>query len=1268
MNLKYAFLNPRFLCVLMLYLILANNVFGQKDNINIIPLSPNAAEMTRYGEIPVSNFTGIPNIGIPIYTITSGELSLPISLSYHAGGNKVESIASWVGLSWSLGSLPSISRAVNGMPDDGANGFFSKFQGKSIRQYMGNYTGGYDPAVDEFMDYVKTEHIDTEPDAFNFNINGKSGKFYYNQDVDKFVCSPYSNIKITYMGQSFIITDDDGTQYFFEDRETSAVSGISPSPPVTTSWVITKIVSASQRDTIFFDYVVENQMTQSLTAAVKYIFTENSYCNTLPTNVSGGQLTAIVAKTLSSIRFQGGHLDFIKKDIQREDLYGGYALDKIKLFNASENLIRQFGFNYKYLTGAGGIGCLVNDNYRSNKWMFLTDFSEIAVDNSSVQKHTFTYNEHNIPPCRNSPAQDFWGYYNGKLSNMDLVPTINVPNTNLVMAGADRYVDPVYTQFGILKQINYPTGGYTVFEYENNNSYDPNLPKSYVTEAPFVAHGEPVLDGEELPVFKEYETTFVINNPPDKDLNNKNPNGGAFVSGELQYLGVPFGSSGASIIIRRTNPAAPIVQLVPSGSFQDYYLPNGTYSLKASFNQNPPNYQNFWVMLRYGKIDSTKINAYLGGLRVKKVQSFAGGGALPIINKYAYVNDYGQDKSSGVSFLRPLFNYGYQHVYGPGNCLSMLFTVKSYSNQSQVSSSGSYAGYRKVFVESNTPNQTGLTAYAYSTQQDELYNQNWPFPPPQSMEAFRGQLLENSQYKWVDNGFSIVKRSMMAYEYSLLDAPRNFAMKVSTEFMGSGGEDNSRPKGVTYEFALEWSALSRQTDRVYDPADTTKYVESVTDFTYDEPYKQLVKKTVTGSNTKTTVLNNYYPYNLSLSGTAEDARQWLITNNSLATILKQETLVDNELTDASITNYKKIDGANLVKAHETISFLNTTDNKKSIFKDYETTYGNLVEFYQKNGPKTSFLWGYKGKYPVIEVKNAGYTTVTSALSGTDLSSLDAINPSKTTIDAVVAKLKTALPYAQISSYVYKPLIGTESTTDIKGLSTYYEYDNFQRLFRIRDRENNIVKQFNYNYSADLSVPTPTTYYSVAKSGLFIKNSCGAGYDGSAVTYQVQAGKYASTISQADADQKAQDDLDTNGQNYANQNGTCISNLPTIYARLEFENITNVVYGNIQNFMGDLFIRFYSDANCTVPYTLASNMDVKVNDHLIFDIDEYDYESTYTALSGNTQLALGNMYLRDKILYYDPNGESTNIWHLFSLLNFSGSNYVIKPTIGDNYLN
>lgn len=70
-------------------------------------------------------------------------------------------------------------------------------------------------------------------------------------------------------------------------------------------------------------------------------------------------------------------------------------------------------------------------------------------------------------------------------------------------------------------------------------------------------------------------------------------------------------------------------------------------------------------------------------------------------------------------------------------------------------------------------------------------------------------------------------------------------------------------------------------------------------------------------------------------------------------------------------------------------------------------------------------------------------------------------------------------------------------------------------------------------------PQTVTYHNVAKSGTFIKNNCGAGTAGSSVTYSVAAGVY-SGATQAEADSKAQNDINANGQNYANANGQCLT--------------------------------------------------------------------------------------------------------------------------------
>ena len=83
-----------------------------------IPNTPEAQAFANYGNTSVSLYTGVPNISIPIYTISGRELDLPISLTYNASGVKVGQLASQVGLGWNLNVGGRISRIINGLVDD----------------------------------------------------------------------------------------------------------------------------------------------------------------------------------------------------------------------------------------------------------------------------------------------------------------------------------------------------------------------------------------------------------------------------------------------------------------------------------------------------------------------------------------------------------------------------------------------------------------------------------------------------------------------------------------------------------------------------------------------------------------------------------------------------------------------------------------------------------------------------------------------------------------------------------------------------------------------------------------------------------------------------------------------------------------------------------------------------------------------------------------------------------------------------------------------
>jgi YD repeat-containing protein len=128
-------------------------------------------------------------------------------------------------------------------------------------------------------------------------------------------------------------------------------------------------------------------------------------------------------------------------------------------------------------------------------------------------------------------------------------------------------------------------------------------------------------------------------------------------------------------------------------------------------------------------------------------------------------------------------------------------------------------------------------------------------------------------------------------------------------------------------------------------------------------------------------------------------------------------------------------------------------------------YGNVVEQQLANNVTEVYFWGYNGLYPVAKIVGSTYTAVRVMVNQSILT-----NPATT--DAAMRtelnKLRTGLPNAQVTTYTYKPFVGMTSSTDAAGRTTYYEYDNFGRVVIIRDKDNNIIKTFNYHYRGESS--------------------------------------------------------------------------------------------------------------------------------------------------------------------------------------------------------
>ncbi len=1068
-----------FFSFLVLLICSVNLILGQ-DLPKIVPLSPNAASIAKYGEIPVGHFTGVPNIGIPIYTVQSSELSLPLFLNYHAGGNLVESVASWVGLGWSLGTIPSISRSVRGIPDEN-NGYFSTFQGKTVKQIWDEQTSSPN-TFDDFRVALFDGTADSEPDIFTYSLPEESGKFFYNQESESYMTFPKSNIKITRNDDSFKLITQGGVEYTFDVIETSTSSGVVEGNPINSSWYPSTMTSASKKDTIRFTYQSETQIRKTKNIVNKYHYL-GGLSNGVPSD-NGSILTTNTSKTMvvDSIVFGKGYVKFNRNlGAYRTDLYGSFSLNNVSIYNNHNQLINKHEFTYHSKTGTGnsgsGTACYGADSYSSN-WMLLDKVEQVSTtDPNNKLSHVFTYNEAYFPACRYSAAQDYWGYYNGNDSNSDLTPPYFLPNSDTQIAGANRGVDPTKSKYGILTKIIYPTGGYTEFDFENNEAYANDLPLQYVSENQMMAGDEYFYPGEILNETDSFQKTFTIDNPQDPVLNNDNINGGAIVSFEFFNPGCDLSSGQANECARFTvsGPSLNTTDITIYGS--TFYLPNGTYTMTASFNQPYPNtnYQDFIFITEWQKIEPNQTgNVYTGGLRIKETRSYASPSFSPITKKYKYTSAYNSTESSGDIFGTPNFSHediiSYHNGTLPqgGVTSSSLLRVRSISNIQQVTQSGSAVGYETVFEETSNVNETGYTEYHFSNAREPLFNM-FPYPPSESMMLENGLLMRQKKYKKSISGFDLVNDRKIQYTSEAFDIateyPKSsFAIKWGNLLISDVNESTYfAQQMINYNVVSGWKSISSETNTAYN--DNGSISTNTLNY-YDNPTHLLKTRTETiDSKGERLISTAKYPQDVSSSTTIIG----LINQNRLGEVIETKSYKDldndfvadpNELLSTQQNDYRvwytDVITPEFVKTSKGVN----TPINRIVFQSYYNN-GKVKEVSRVDGPTITYLWGYSKQHPIAKIENATYLEVANAL-GVSTAILDTYTESNLGVLNALRN-NTSLSNAMVTTYTYQPLVGVTSITDPKGYTIYYEYDNFNRLKRVKDAALKILNETEYKY-------------------------------------------------------------------------------------------------------------------------------------------------------------------------------------------------------------
>ncbi len=348
---------------ILVLLLLSINIWGQLQLPNVIPPSPEAAQLAKFVESPVSLYSGTPTISLPIITVNTGNISVPVSLFYDAKGVMVAEQSSRVGTGWTLNAGGAITRQVRMKPDEHSGGYMNT---EFTDDFHNNpTTRGF--LWGESLSSDVNDNIDFYPDLYFFNFLGFSGTFIFDQMTKLPVLQKADDIKIipTYQSGNFYnivsweLIDANGVHYFFGNTNvdmiisqanykwTHATGGGESSSPNTTgqhvnSWHLNKIISPEGNE-IVFEYEKEYVFYYLLGGDQK----DN---NTYSTSYSRIQMQQ---SQLKSIECKNKKVYFDRSAIEREDLSQGYALKAVRIVEKkgiSETTIKKIDLLHSYTT------------------------------------------------------------------------------------------------------------------------------------------------------------------------------------------------------------------------------------------------------------------------------------------------------------------------------------------------------------------------------------------------------------------------------------------------------------------------------------------------------------------------------------------------------------------------------------------------------------------------------------------------------------------------------------------------------------------------------------------------------------------------------------------------------------------------------------------------------------------------------------------------------------------------------------------------------
>jgi hypothetical protein len=977
---------------------------AQAPNVgNFTPQTGTTGQGSKLGSVPVNIFTGVPVVGVPLYSYqnNAGDLGWNLSLSYFAGGMQVAQSATNVGLGWFLNATGSVSRTVRGVPDDLPTGYINTLALPTDFRSSG----------DNYYDDI----TDAQQDIFQFNCNGRSGKFVISKD-HIVLAQEISKLKIAYTTDannainSFKITTENGLVYDFSTLETSSISNVTDftsgyaNTNYTSAWYLTKLSTVFGLDSIKFNYTIK--LDTSNIGYPQTTFVKNSdgsrpytYTPTAKQTTNAARLSSIVFPNGNTVGFEYGNVTYNVVTSPTNQTYatGEKLLKAIKI---SDTTFR-YGYQLNYKTDyqyrvpyacSGQEPCFYT--YSDASEAFLTSVIPYTPKGKNLG-YRFGYNQPtSLDSAKVYYQKDYWGFYNkASLSN----PPNLFPLTNGYTWGTNRNPNINYAKAGALMEFNLPDGGYISYQYELNDHY------------PYTKTPNTVAINAATATTQNTITLNQVFNT--KHLLSFN------VSSTLARIGsAPVGGS-RIITCNIKNVAGTITYATTSFSLYDlFYLgiknwsfnvPNGSYMLQTQLSAGTSvTTGNYPINITWEnkQIDNTINAVTAGGLRVKRLmrRAVSDDPINATIEEFKYITADG--KSSGFLGDIPKYDYPYKEIV---NGTAIDYTaVSSEPINNQDYSQGGNIGYNRVEVISGTSTHNiGKTVYEFTGLADVNSNvstSSFPYAPQQTNDWGWGLPKKVSVY---DSANTLLKRTVTNYAFDTMVYANinNKSLKLgksATQFAGT------TPTAKTY-LAQEFYPTA---GRVYPTAvyDTIfqrdgTINDSYKTFVYDSNYN--VKKMTTGyDKTRGLQLETrlYYPYNYKIflpkSGVPGRYLSIINTLGIITPVVSSEAWIIGDgnprLLSNNITDYRTIYStikpltAYAIQTNKPIpvGVIGNFDSSKLIrdtnyikqqqqFLLYDTS-GNLL---QSTSPITnqssSAIMDYNKQYTTAKISNAAYNDV-----------------------------------------------------------------------------------------------------------------------------------------------------------------------------------------------------------------------------------------------------------------------------------------------------